>query len=135
MMVGDLQSAVDAAVGLDGIESAAIYVVERGSPGPPTLRLGAAAGIAGPALERLSEAVVNPEHPIARTSVDGLAAFDVLPTAPGGPALRSHLPITARSDIRILGVLAVAHDRSLDAQTREALDLLATSAASAIRAP
>jgi hypothetical protein len=110
---------------------------ERGSPGTPTLRLGAAAGIAGPALERLSEAVGNPEHPIARTSIDGLAAFDVLPTAPGGPTLRSHLPITAGSDgdTPVLGVLAVAHDRSLDAQTREALDLLATSAASAIPAP
>ena len=37
--------------------------------------------------------VRDPAHPIARTLVDGFATFDVKPMAPGGPALRSHLPL------------------------------------------
>jgi hypothetical protein len=46
--------------------------------------------------------------------------FDVQPTAPGGPALRSHLPLIVRRDGRdvMLGVLALAHDRPIDPNMR-----------------
>jgi hypothetical protein len=79
------------AVELDGIASAAIFVAP---PGARSLELAAAAGIGGPALDRLVESVRDPEHPIARAAADGKASYDELPTAPGGPALRSHLPVT-----------------------------------------
>ena len=69
----------------------------------------AAAGLAG--------AVRNPAHAVARTSMTGEAAFDVLPMAPGGPALRSHLPLIVGRDGAdgIVGVLALAHDQPIDA--------------------
>jgi hypothetical protein len=120
----------DAAVG-DGVVSAVIFTVPAAG-GP--LRLAAAAGVDGLPLQRLVEAVRSPEHPIARTLADGFATFDVRPTAPGGPALRSHLPIAraAGSGGRPFGVLAVAHDAPLGETARRRLDDLATSAAASI---
>jgi GAF domain len=115
---------VMSAVALDGIESAAVFVLR---PGSSELRLAAAAGVEGPPLEGLKTAVRNPAHPIARTVVDGFATFDAVPMAPGGPALRSHLPLT-HDDGTVVGVLAVAHDQSLDAETRESLERLAGTA-------
>jgi hypothetical protein len=127
----DLQASADAAVRLDGVESAVIFVV---LPGSDALLLGAAAGIAGPALNRLADAVQDPEHPIARTLADGRAAYDVTPTAPGGPALRSHLPIGGDGQ-PVTGVLAVAHEAPLDGATRAGLESIATSAASLTARP
>lgn len=115
----------------DGVESAAIFMLPAAG-GP--LRLAAAAGVDGVPLQRLVEAVKSPEHPIARTLADGFATFDVRPTAPGGPALRSHLPIVrvAGSGGRPVGVLAVAHDAPLGETARRRLENLATSAAASI---
>jgi len=119
------------AIALPGVESAAIFVASPSGD----LELGASIGVIGPALERLIEAVQNPGHPIARTVADGVASFDVAPIAPGGPTLRSHLPLLigaadpARR--RVIGVLAVAHDRPLDGEARAALQDLALAAARA----
>jgi hypothetical protein len=119
------------AIALPGVESAAIFVVN------PTggLELGASIGVVGPALERLVEAVKNPGHPIARTMAERVASFDAVPTAPGGPALRSHVPLLIGAADpearRVIGVLAVAHDRPLDAEARESLQELAFAAARA----
>lgn len=126
-----LRRYVSEAITLPGVESAAIFVA-----GPSgDLELGASSGVLGPALERLVEAVKNPGHPIARTMADRVASFDATPTAPGGPALRSHLPLligaadpAAR---RVIGVLAVAHDRPLAADARASLQDLALAAARA----
>jgi hypothetical protein len=119
------------AAALPGVESAAIFVVNPSGG----LELGASAGVVGPALERLVEAVRNPGHPIARTMVDRVSSFDVVPTAPGGPALRSHLPLLIGAadpaSRRAIGVVAVAHDRPLDAETRASLQDLALAAARA----
>ena len=119
------------AIALPGVESAAIFVA--GASG--ALELGASIGVVGPALERLTEAVQNSDHPIARTMVDGVASFDVAPVAPGGPALRSHLPLPIGAADperrRVIGVLAVAHDRPLDAEARASLQDLALAAAGA----
>jgi hypothetical protein len=119
------------AIALPGVESAAIFVA--GASGG--LELDASIGVVGPALERLVEAVRNPGHPIARTMADGVASFDVAPMAPGGPALRSHLPLQIGAadpaSRRVIGVLALAHDHPLDAEARASLQDLALAAARA----
>jgi hypothetical protein len=99
--------------------------------GAADLQLAAAAGISGPPLEGLVDAVRDPRHPIARTVTEAKSSFDVRPIAPGGPALRSHLPLLALrgSERAVVGVLAVAHDQSLDSAARADLTELAGEAA------
>jgi hypothetical protein len=120
----DLQDLVRAALEIDGIESAAIFVAD---PGSGDLHLGAAAGIEGPPLDGLVAAVRNPAHPIARAMTDADPTFNVRPMNPGGPALRSHLPLGD------LGVLAVAHEASLSQDARGRLTRLAASASAVLR--
>jgi hypothetical protein len=87
--------------------------VEEGSA---RLDIAASIGLTDPVAEGLLSAAANPAHPIARTVTTGVPAFDVSPTAPGGPALRSHLPliVTRGGQVMVLGVLALAHDRPID---------------------
>ena len=118
--VRHLEEVARAAQAVDGIESAAVFVAQ---PGSSDLELAGAAGIAGPPLDGLVAAVRNPAHPIARALHDTAPTFDVRPMNAGGPALRSHLPLEGR------GVLAVAHEGSLSAASRSALEELAASAA------
>jgi hypothetical protein len=122
--VTDLDEVAQAAMGIGGVESAAILVSRAGSA---ALELAAAAGIDGPPLEGLVAAVQNPNHPIARAMHDAGPTFDVRPMNPGGPALRSHLPLGG------LGVLAVAHDGSLGAEDRATLEQLASTATDLLR--
>lgn len=123
-----LDSTVRSAVAIDGVESAVVFVKRPARAG---LELAAAAGVEGPALDGLVAAVANPGHPINRTLLDGVATFDVLPTAPGGPPLRSHLPLVVTGDGRrtVVGVLAIAHQRGLDPAPRRELEALADNAA------
>jgi hypothetical protein len=121
----DLEELTRQALAIDGIESAAIFVTR---PGSSELDLGAAAGIDGPALDGLVAAVKNPVHPIARALTDAGPTYDVEPMNPGGPALRSHLPLGGR------GVLAVSHETSLSPDARRSLERLAASATKAISA-
>ena len=112
------------------VESAVIVVLE----GPAGLKIIASVGLPDPAVAGLAEALRNPAHPIARTVGDPVPSFDVLPTNPGGPALRSHLPLTVTrggSDT-VLGVLALAHHRPLDAGSRQLLEATADLAAVAV---
>jgi signal transduction protein with GAF and PtsI domain len=124
---GELQDIVRSVVASGGIASAAIFVVK---PNSPTLELTAAAGIEGPALDGLIAAVGNPAHPINRAMADDGPTFDVRPMNPGGPALRSHLPLVALRDGRqeTVGVLAVAHELPLTEDQRAALVRLAEAA-------
>ena len=122
----DLRPSLDILLGaiaaqLD-VESAVIVVVD----GPEQLRIIASVGLA--------EALRNPAHPIARTVDDPVPSFDVLPTNPGGPALRSHLPLTVTRDgsDTVLGVLALAHHRPLDAGSRQLVEATADLAAVAV---
>ncbi len=121
---------------LDGdIVSAAVFTV---APGSATLELAAAAGIEGPALDGLVAAVRNPVHPVARALADDGPTFDVAPMNPGGPALRSHLPlfrVAGGGAGEAIGVLAVSHDHPLDPAARTRLESLATAAAAAIDGP
>ena len=134
-MAADTNDALDAlageAVAIADIQSAAIFVARQGSA---ELDLGGVAGIAGPPLDGLRAAVLDPNHPIRRTMGDDGPTFDVRPMAPGGPALRSHLPLVADRDGRRanVGVLAVAHDRPLEAGARAALVALADRAAAIV---
>jgi hypothetical protein len=121
----DLKSIATAALDVGDVESAAIFTRREGST---PLALAAAAGIEGPPLVGLVAAVENPLHPITRAADDAGPTFDVQPMNPGGPALRSHLPLGG------LGVLAVAHDASLAADDRAALEQLAATATELLRA-
>lgn len=109
---------------IDAIASAAIFITR---PGSDELELRAAAGIDGQALAGLEAAVRDPSHPVARALHDSSPTYDVKPMNPGGPALRSHLPLDG------LGVLAVSHDRPLTADARVRLEAVADSAMSALR--
>jgi hypothetical protein len=119
-----LNAVVQEAVTVPDIESAAIFVV---APGAATLQFVAAAGIQGQPLDALVAAVRDPAHPVARSLSDDGPTFDVYPVNPGGPRLRSHLPF--RNDNGDpAGVLAVAHDISLQDPQRQLLLLLAERA-------
>jgi hypothetical protein len=113
------------------VGSAAIFIL---SGQLDRLEIVASIGLADAALAGLAAAVGNPGHPIARTMATPVASFDVLPTAPGGPALRSHLPLIVMRDgtDTVLGVLALAHDRPFDPETRPLLQAGADLAAVAI---
>ena len=119
-----LDDLVHQAMAIPAISSAAIFT---GKPGVPGLDLGAAAGVEGAALNGLIAAVQNPLHPVAQAMTDAAPSFDVAPMNPGGPALRSHLPLGG------LGVVALAHDASLSPEARQALQAIAKSAEAAIR--
>jgi hypothetical protein len=123
-----LTAIVGEALGIGGIASAALFTRPAGSS---TLELAAAAGIDGPALDGLVAAVRNPDHPVAQSLTAGGPIFDVRPTAPGGPALRSHLPVREEhgSPDESVGVLAVAHESPLGETDRSALVDLAAAAA------
>jgi hypothetical protein len=126
--IADLDAAAERAISLADIGSAAIFVAR---PDSAERELGGVARIDGPALDGLRAAVRNPDHPIRRSMLDDGPTFDVRPMNPGGPALRSHLPLLATGEGRqtAIGVLAVAHDRPLDTATRDALEALAARAA------
>ena len=83
LLLGSIASQLD-------VGSAAIFTVDRPSDRPQVV---ATFRLEGSALAALAEAVTNPNHPIARTIATPKPTFNVLPTAPGGPVLRSHLPL------------------------------------------
>jgi hypothetical protein len=97
------------------IESAVVVTFDRAG-GPSIV---AASGLGDAATAGLLRAVGNPAHPVPHTMTDPGPSFDVLPTQPGGPALRSHLPLAvSRSGTRtVLGVLALAHQDSVAADS------------------
>ena len=99
------------------VESAVIMIVTKE---PDRLAIAASIGLGDAAIAGLAAAVGDPGHPIAMTVTTPVSRFDVSPTRPGGPALRSHLPLIVRrdgSDI-VLDVLALAHDRPIDPAMR-----------------
>jgi hypothetical protein len=113
------------------VESAVILVP---SEGHDRLVIVASFGLQDAAVAGLAAAVGNPGHPIARTFATPVASFDVLPTAPGGPALRTHMPlvVTRASSEIVLGVLALAHEQPIDPVMRPILLAGADLAAVAI---
>ena len=113
------------------VASAVITIVTED---PDHLAIVASIGLGETAIAGLAAAVRDPGHPIARTVTTPVSSFDVSPTRPGGPALRSHLPLIVRrggSDV-VLGVLALAHDRPVDPAMRPLVQAGADLAAVAI---
>ena len=125
-MNADLAELAQAALARTGAASSAILVFDAAGK----LVLGAASGISGEPLERLLEAVQSPDHPVARTGREAQAGFDVTPIAPGGPALRSHVPLLVADEPgRSVGVLALAHQLPLTEEQRDQAFALASEAA------
>jgi GAF domain-containing protein len=124
-----LQVLIDAIGAETAVASAAIVIDGDGG-----LEIVATFGLDDANRAGLAEAIRRPTHPIARTFADMTPIFDVQPTAPGGPALRSHLPLTVTrgGTDHVLGVLALAHDRPTDAEMRPVLQAAADLAAVAI---
>jgi len=124
-----LQALIETIAAASEVQSAAVVV--RAADG---FEIVATFGIDAAATAGLAEAIRRPGHPIARTFDEPTPTFDVKPTAPGGPALRSHLPliVTRGGTDEVLGVLALAHDRPTDPEMRQVLEAAADLAAVAI---
>ncbi len=103
-----------------GAASAAIVIADRSSG---HLTIAASHGLGEDAIAGLAGAIRDPGHPIARTIATRKPTFDVAPTRPGGPALRTHAPllITHEGADAVVGVLALAHDLPIDASRRPIL--------------
>ena len=126
-----LTTMLDAVARAFGIGSAAIVVERRDGAG---LEIVAAFGLDERAAAGLSEAISHSTHPIARTFAVPEPTYDVAPINPGGPALRSHLPliVTRGGTDRVLGVLALAYDDPIDGPARPIIEAVADLAAVAI---
>lgn len=113
------------------ILSAAVVTVDAAGERPAIV---ASYGLDDAAAAGLAGAIQNPGHPIRRTVADPVATFDVLPTVPGGPALRSHLPLVVRRGgaDTVVGVLALAHDRPIEPESRAIVQAAADLAAVAL---
>ena len=85
-----LQAMLDAIAEPLDIGSAAVVVPRDSSE---DLEIVAAIGLDAAAAGGLTAAMRNAGHPIVRTFATPLATYDVTPMNPGGPALRSHLPL------------------------------------------
>jgi hypothetical protein len=123
-----LQALLDSITGR--VDSAAIVVPRRNG----SLEIAATVGLDEASTAGLAAAIGRPTHPIARAMHETDPTFDVLPTVPGGPALRSHLPLVVVRDgiAMTLGVLALAHDRLIDAAERPIFEGVANSAAAEV---
>jgi hypothetical protein len=115
-----------------GCEAGSAAIIVAGQDGG--LEIAATFGLDDPATAGLAGAIRRPTHPIARTFDDPTPTFDVLPTVPGGPALRSHVPLVVSRGGRdtVLGVLALAHDHPLDPEMRPIVQAAADLTAVAI---
>ncbi len=98
------------------------------------LEIVASFGLDERAAAGLSEAIARSTHPIARTFAEPTPTYDVTPVNPGGPKLRSHLPliVTRGGSQNVVGVLALAHEDPIDADARPVLESVADLAAVAI---
>lgn len=115
-----------------GIASAVIVVR---APDTGELAIVGSAGLGDQAATGLLAAMQDPTHPIVRTFAEPAPSFDVLPTRPGGPALRSHLPlIIGPTDVpTVVGVLALAHAEPIDEGSRALLSAVTDLAAATLR--
>ena len=112
------------------IASAAVVVPDEAGG----LEIVGSIGLDAAAAAGLAQAIRQPGHPIVRTFADPVATYDVTPVNPGGPALRSHLPLVIRRDgvDHVVGVLALAYDRPIEIDQRPIVEAVADLAAVAI---
>jgi GAF domain-containing protein len=126
-----LRLMLDAIGGAFDVGSAAVVVPGAAAD---SCEIVASLGLDAGAAAGLTAAMRQPGHPVVRTFSDPVATYDVTPMNPGGPALRSHLPLVVRRDgiDRVVGVLALAYDRPIDPDGRPTLEAVADLAAVAI---
>ncbi|HEY4190585.1 MAG TPA: GAF domain-containing protein [Candidatus Limnocylindrales bacterium] len=126
-----LRAMLDAMSGPFAVGSAAVVVPARDSA---SLVIVASIGLDDTAAAGLTAAMRRPDHPVARAFSDPMPTYDVRPMNPGGPALRSHLPLViGRQGVdRVVGVLALAYDRPIEPDTRPTVEAVADLAAVAI---
>jgi hypothetical protein len=126
-----LQGILDEIAAESGSGSGAI-VVREGAAGP--IRIVASVGLDEAGAAGLVGAINRPGHPVARTFDELTPTFDVPPMNPGGPALRSHLPLVVARDGEktVVGVLALAHDDPMSPDMRERVQDDASLAAAVI---
>ena len=122
---------LDAISGPFDVGSAAVVVPGAAAD---SFEIVASLGLDAAAAAGLTAAMRQPVHPVVRTFSDAAATYYVTPMNPGGPALRSHLPLVIRRDgvDRIVGVLALAYDRPIDPDGKPTLEAVADLAAVAI---
>ena len=127
-----LDEVVQAALHVDGIQSAALFVV---APPSTSLELAAAAGIAGPPLDGLVAAVRDPAHPVARalSTMARRSTSSPWRRVALGSGATSRSRSIAMAGREAVGVLALAHDAPLDEGRRAELIALAGTAAAAVR--
>ena len=125
-----LRTMLEAVSGPFEMSSAAVVVAADGGE----LEIAASIGLDAAAAAGLTQAMRNPVHPVRRTFSEPAATYDVTPMNPGGPALRSHLPLVARRDgvDLIVGVLALAYDRPIQSKDKPTLEAVADLAAVAV---
>jgi hypothetical protein len=125
-----LQVLLDSIAEQGEVASAAIVI--PGADG--ALEIAVRFGLDEAAAAGLTEAMRRPTHPVTRSFSEPAPTFDVQPTVPGGPALRSHLPLIATRGgrDRVLGVLALAHEHPIEPALRPVLLAGADLAAVAI---
>jgi GAF domain-containing protein len=125
-----LQIVLDAIAEAFELDSAVIVIASEAGG----LEVVATFGLGDAAAAGLAEDIRRGEHPIAKAFGDPTPSLDFRPAAPGGPALRSHLPliVTRGETDRVVGILALAHDHPLDPELRPVLEAGADLAAVAI---
>ena len=114
-----------------GIASGAIVVRDGSGNG---LEIVASYGLDAAATAGLAEAMQRPTHPVTMTFEATAPTYDVAPMNPGGPRLRSHLPliVTRGRTPRVLGVLALAHDDEIAPEAKPIIGAAADLAAARI---
>ena len=126
-----LRTLLDAVARPLGIASGAIVVRDRSGTG---LEIVASYGLDAAAAAGLAEAMQRPDHPVTMTFEATAPTYDVAPMNPGGPRLRSHLPliVTRGRTPRVLGVLALAHDDEIAPEAKPIIGAAADLAAARI---
>ena len=126
-----LRTLLDAVARPLGIASAAIVVRDGSGTG---LEIVASYGLDAAATAGLAEAMQRPTHPVTMTFEATAPTYDVAPMNPGGPRLRSHLPliVTRGRTPRVLGVLALAHDDEIAPDAKPIIGAAADLAAARI---
>jgi GAF domain-containing protein len=126
-----LKVILDAVAGQSDVESGVIVIEDAQRSG---LQVAASFGLDERAAAGLAEVIRRGEHPIAKAFGNPTPAFDFQPAAPGGPALRSHVPLTVTrgGTDSVLGILALAHERPIEPDSRLIIEAAADLAAVAI---
>ena len=126
-----LRTLFDAVARPLGVASAAIVVRDGSGTG---LEIVASYGLDDAAAAGLAEAMQRPTHPVTMTFEATAPTYDVAPMNPGGPRLRSHLPlvVTRGRRPRVLGVLALAHDDEIAPDAKPIIGAAADLAAARI---